>query len=291
MAVEGSTKERKDTFGWYLSFVLIAVVAFVGIGAVTGQDALAAAVRVLWNGIAFIFNAIVRVLGSLLGMLARGVGWRRMTRIAKVVGGVGLGYAASVVLSEEKVQKARGWRGKLKAAVAATRDRWQALPLVWKLLIVAALILSQVYLHTMLIIFPIAFLVPVVRRLWVRVADLLFGKWYWRKFGGRHRRLVGWMRTLPGIRAVIGWVRLTRIRYLTAWRLWKYHPRYLDPETGRRQVSLAEPLGLWWRDELDGYVGRPLLAGAMQRPGLTCLEPSTLPLDAAHDDQRARHAG
>lgn len=290
MADEGSTKKRKETFGWYVSFVLIAVVAFVGIGAVTGQDALAAAIRVLWNGFAFIFNAIVRVLGSLLGMLARGVGWRRMTRVAKVIGGVGLGYAASVVLSEDKVQKARGWRGKLKAAAESLRDRWQALPIVWKLLIVAALIVSQVYLHTMLIVFPIAFLVPVVRRLWVRVADMLFGTLYWKRFGSRHRKIVNWLRSLPGIRAIIGWVRLTRIRYLTAWRLWKYHPRYLDLETGRRQVSFLEPLRLWWRNELDGYIGRPLLAGAIERPGLTCPVPQVLSMDASHDEHPMRRA-
>lgn len=291
MADQGSTKERKETFGWYLSFALIAVVAFVGIGAATGQDALAAAVRVLWNGFALVFNGIVRVLGSLIGLLARGVGWRRVTRIANVIGGVGLGYAASVVLSEDKVQKARGWRGKLKAAVASARNRWQALSLAWKLLIVAALILSQIYLHTMLIVFPIAFLVPVVRRVWVRAADMLFGSWYWKKLGSRHRKMVGWLRTLPGIRAIIGWVRLTRIRYLTAWRLWKYHPRYLDPETGRRHVSFIEPLRLWWRNELDGYIGRPLLAGALPRPGLTSPELQSLSLDAAHDEHRVRRAG
>jgi len=184
-----------------------------------------------------------------------------MTRIANVIGGVGLGYAASVVLSEDKVRKARGWRGKLRQATASVKDWWQRLHLVLKLVIVAGLIASQVYLHTMLIVFPIAVLVPVVRRLWVRVADLLFGTFYWRRFGARHRKLVAWMRTLPGVRAVIGWVRLTRIRYLAAWRLWKYHPRYLDAVSNRRQVSLIEPMRLWWRGELDGYIGRPLLSG------------------------------
>src|SRR5690606_23351108 len=133
----------------YLSFALIAVVAFVAIGAVTGQEALAAAVRVLWNGFALVINSLIRVFGSLLGLIARGVGWRRVTRVANVIGGVGLGYAASVVFSEEKVQKARGWRGKLKAAITSVRNRWQNLPLVWKLLVVAALIASQVYLHSM----------------------------------------------------------------------------------------------------------------------------------------------
>lgn len=284
MADETTSSEQKEGFGWYLSFALIAVVAFVAIGAVTGQEALAAAVRVLWNGFALVINSLIRVFGSLLGLIARGVGWRRVTRVANVIGGVGLGYAASVVFSEEKVQKARGWRGKLKAAITSVRNRWQNLPLVWKLLVVAALIASQVYLHSMLIVFPIAFLVPVVRRLWVRAADMLFGAWYWRMFGSRHRKLVTWLRTLPGVRGVIGWVRLTRIRYLTAWRLWKYHPRYFDCETGRRQVSFIEPLHLWRRGELDIYIGRPLLAGDMPRPDPSpTLKAPSLSLDQAQD--------
>jgi len=261
MAEEESSPDRNEGLGWYISFVLIAVVAFIAIGAVTGQEALAAAVRIVWNGFALVINGIIRVVGGLLGLLARGVGWRRMTRIANVIGGVGLGYAASVVLSDEKVRKARDWRGRLKATITASKDRWQGLHLAWKLIIVAALIASQIYLHTMLVVFPIAFLVPVVRRIWVRAADLMFGSLYWKKFGRHHRQIVSWLRSRPGSRAVIGWVRLTRIRYLTAWRLWKYHPRYLDPETGRRVVSFLEPFRLWWRGELDGYIGRPLFAG------------------------------
>ena len=60
---------------------------------------------------------------------------------------------------------------------------------------------------------------------------------------------------------VIGAARLTRIRYLRAWRLWKYDPRYRHPATGTRRVSFIEPVRLWWRGELDGYVDRPLLCG------------------------------
>jgi hypothetical protein len=55
--------------------------------------------------------------------------------------------------------------------------------------------------------------------------------------------------------------RLLRLRYLSAWRLWRYDPRYRDAARNARHVSFVEPLRLWWRGELDGYVGRPLLAG------------------------------
>ena len=70
---------KSGQLGWYVTFVLIAVAAFAGIYALTGQDALAAAVRILWNGFALVFIAIARLIGSLLGLVARGVGWRRLS--------------------------------------------------------------------------------------------------------------------------------------------------------------------------------------------------------------------
>jgi hypothetical protein len=252
---------EKGQFGWYVTFVVIAVVASVGVWSLTGQDALAAAVRFLWNGLALFVNMLARLLGSLVGLLARGVGWRRLSRIANVIGGIGLGYAASVVISEEKVRRARNWRSRLRTMITIARNKWQALPLAWKLFAVGVLVASQVYLHSVLILFPIAFLVPVVRRIWVRVADLAFGSWYWKKFGTRHRSLVSRMQTLPGLRSIIGWGRLTRMRYLTAWRLWRYHPRYRIADSARRQVNFVEPVKLWWRCELDTYIANPLMAG------------------------------
>lgn len=284
--------DRKDGIGWYVSFALIAVVAFLVVGAVTGQDVLAAAVRILWNAFALLINAGLRIFGSLLGVIARGVGWRRLTRIANVIGGIGLGYAASVVLSEERVRKAYGWRGKFKATLDAIKGWWHRLHLAWKLAFVAALVASQVYLHTMLIIFPVSFLVPIVRRLWVGSADMLFGSFYWSRFGARHRKLVAWMRTLPGIRGMIGWVRLTRIRYLTAWRLWKYHPRYFDPKSNRRMVNLFEPMRLWWLSELDGYIGQPLLAGPRTDTTALAAEPEHINPDHPDQDrEQVRRAG
>lgn len=147
------------------------------------------------------------------------------------------------------------------------REQWQAGPLWGKLFFVAGLIASQIYLHVVLVIFPIAFLIPVVRRLGVRIADVVFGKWYWRAFGGTHRAFATCVRRLPLVSPLIAGTRLLRLRYLTAWRLWRYHPRYRNPESDRRLVNLAEPIRLWWRGELDGYVGSPLLSG-LRRSGL-----------------------
>jgi hypothetical protein len=236
--------------GWYATFLVLALLLFVIVGYYTGVDAIAATARFLWNALAAVGNAVIRAAGGLLALLAKGVGWRRLSRLATTIMGVGLSYSGGVFLSES---------GKLKALVATVRTRWLALHLVWKLAIVATLIASQVYLHFLLILFPIAFLVPVVRRLWVQAADMLVGRWYWKTCGRVHRAIVAFLRRLPGVRHAIGWARLTRIRYLRAWRLWKYDPRYRCPETGKHEVSLIEPVRLWWRGELDGYVGRHLL--------------------------------
>jgi hypothetical protein len=246
---------------WHVTFAVLAVGIFLIVGYFTGVEAIAAAARFLWNALAFAVNAVVRLVAGLLALLARGVGWRRLSRIYSAIAGVGLGYAGSVILSDAKVRKAHGWRQKLKAGATILRNRWQRLHLAGKLAVVAVLIASQLYLHFLLIVFPIAFLVPVVRRLWVQAADLLFGSWYWRTLGPLHRAAVARLRALPPFRQIAGGVRLWRIRYLCAWRLWKHDPCYRTPDGAERLVSFIEPMRLWWRGELDRYIGRPLLAG------------------------------
>jgi hypothetical protein len=252
--------------GWYVTFAVLAIGIFLVVGYFTGLDAIGAAARFLWNALAFAVNALIRLFASLLEVLARGVGLRRLTRLSRAITGIGLGYAGSVILSDAKVRKARGWRQKLKAGVTLARNWWHGLHLAWKLAIVLVLIASQLYLHFLLIVFPIAFLVPVVRRIWVQAADLLFGRWYWKTFGAWHLAVVARLEDTPPFRQIAGAVRLARIRYLCAWRLWKYDPRYRKPDGTERQVSFIEPMRLWWRGELDRYVGRPLLAGEHRLP-------------------------
>ena len=245
--------------GWYATFIVLAIALFVAIDYYTGLDAVAATARFLWNALAVVAIAALRAAAGLLALLAKGVGWRRLSRIATAVMGVGLSYSGGVLLSEHGVRRAKGWRGKLRLLVATLHKRWLALHLGWKLAIVATLIASQVYLHFLLIVFPIAFLVPVVRKLWVQVADVVFGRWYWKSFGRAHRAAVAFLRRQPGVRHAIGGARLVRIRYLCAWRLWRYDPRYHGAGSRKRKVSFIEPVRLWWRGELDAYVGRPLL--------------------------------
>jgi hypothetical protein len=251
---------------WYATFLALALVLFAVVDHFTGLDVVAATSRFLWNAVALAANSATRAAGGLLALLAKGVGWRRLSRLATVIMGVGLSYSGGVVLSDRGLRRAKGWTGKLKALAATLRNRWLHLPLAWKLAVVAVLIASQLYLHFLLILFPIAFLVPVVRRLWVQAADMAVGRWYWKTLGRRHRAIVTFLRTLPGVRHVIGASRLTRIRYLRAWRLWKYDSRYRHSATGKHAVSFIEPVRLWWRSELDGYVGHPLLCG----PGRAC---------------------
>jgi hypothetical protein len=252
---------KRKTVGWYVTFAALSGAAFAGIYLTTGQDAIGAATRFIWNALALFINGIIRVVGNLAFIVAKGVGLRRVSRLATLLTHVGLGYAGSVILTDTRLKQARGWRGKVKAAITLTRNKWQGLPLIWKLATVAVLIASQLYLHFLLIVFPIAFLVPVVRRLWIQAADLLFGSWYWRTFGPLHRSVVAALKAVPGWRMLAGATRLWRIRYLCAWRVWKYDPRYRIAGSEKRVISITEPARLWWSGALDRYMGRPLLAG------------------------------
>jgi hypothetical protein len=265
----GARPPRRRAIGWWVTFLVLAVTAIVAVGHYTGVEVLAASGRFLWNALAAVANGAMRTAGGLLAVIARGVGWRRLSGISRVVMGVGLSYAGGVILSDKGIRRAHGWRGKGRLLLARMRRAWLDLPLIVKLAIVAVLIASQVYLHVVLIIFPVAFLVPVVRRVWVQAADIALGSWYWKTFGGLHRRIAAGVSSFPGVGACLGAVRLTRLRYLTAWRLWRYHPRYASARAGRRRVDPIEPLRLWRRGELDLYVGRALLGG--------CRNPECLP--------------
>src|SRR6185295_3044803 len=131
---------------------------FVAVDHFTGLDFVAATSRFMWNAVALAANSATRTAGGLLGLLAKGVGWRRLSRLATVIAGVGLSYSGGVILSERGIARAKGWTGRLKALASRLRNRWLGLHLAWKLAIVATLIASQVYLHFLLILFPIAFL-------------------------------------------------------------------------------------------------------------------------------------
>lgn len=251
---------------WLLWVLAIALVVFVVVDHYTGYEVIGAAARVVWNGLAFVVNSLWRASGELFAAAARAVGMRRVARVASALAGIGLGYAGSVILSDEKIHRAHTWRDKLRLAITRFRDWWVGLHVVWKLAIVAALIASQVYLHFLLIVFPIAFLVPFVRRGWIVMGDTLFGTFYKTKMQRVHNAIRSALWRTPGYPQLVASLRLVRMRYLCAWRRWRYDACYRDERTGARHVSIVEPVRLWWRGELDRYVDKPLLAGAAVEP-------------------------
>lgn len=266
------TPQMRKRAGWYATFAFLIVVSFLAIHQLTGMDALGMAGRFAGKALSYVGGSFVRLVSGSLQMLARGIGWRRLSRTVTALAGVRLGYAASVVMHDHTVGRAHGWRNRLRALLRKIAIRWRRLPLLMKVAVVAALIASQVYLHFVLIIFPIAFMVPITRRVFVAVADRLIGSWYWKFFGTMHRTLVTRLQGVPGVRPIVQGHRLLRLRYLSAWRLWRYDTRYRDPVTNTRRKSLVEPIRLWWRRELDTYVGRPLLSGRRGGPPETAHE-------------------
>ncbi len=260
---------RSSRRTWLLWVVVIAVVVFVVVDHYTGYEVIGAAARVVWNGIAFAVNSLWRASGELFAVGARAVGMRRVARVASALAGVGLGYAGSVILSDDKIHRAHTWRDKLRLAITRIRNWWVGLHLVWKLVLVAALIASQIYLHFLLIVFPIAFLVPVVRRAWIVAGDTLFGTLYRKKMQRVNNAIRRVLWRTPGYAQVIGGLRLMRMRYLCAWRRWRYDSTYRDAKTGTRHLSIVEPMRLWWRGELDRYRDKPLLAGGGVEPRAT----------------------
>lgn len=247
---------------WLLWFLALVLIVFVVVEHYTGYEVIGAAMRFVWNGIAYVVNAALRAGSGLASAVARAVGMRRAGRVAAALAGVGLGYAGSVILSDARLHRAHTWRDKLRAGITIARNKWLELHLLWKLAIVAALIASQVYLHFLLIVFPIAFLVPVVRRMWIVIGDTFFGTLYKKKMARVHRTLRRMLWRTPGYAQSVAAIRLARMRYLCAWRRWRYDARYRNADTGERHVSLVEPVRLWWRGDLDRYVQKPLLAGA-----------------------------
>lgn len=274
--------------GWWITLVGLIVAIFGVVYLFTGMDALGAAARVVWNSMVFAFNAAVRFLGEFSGVIARALGMRRLGKVAVALASVGLVYAGGIIMNDEAIAKAHGWRDKLKAAITVARNWWHDLHVGWKLTAVALLIASQVYLHFLLILFPVAFLVPFVRQLWVQAIDIVFGGWYRSTHAARYEALKARFKALPGCRQVVGWMRITRLRYLCAWRLWKYDPHYLRPGSHRHAISIVEPMRLWWRGELDRYVGHPLLAGPGRGPPPLPPVESAAPVVAANEGSAAR---
>jgi hypothetical protein len=245
---------------WAFSLALILAV-LVALSFLLDVNTIGATGRFAWNAMVAALLASARGLDTVLAYVLR----RRVWRIAAFFTTVGLGYSGNVVLTQAQLERAKGWRGTLRRYAARMRQRWNAVGTPWKLLCVAALVALQIVLFPVLsdyvLLIPIGFMIPLVahgtRRLYAWLADSIFAATYRRYLGSTHRAAARKLRTLAPVHAARGGMRLMRMRYLAAWRLWKYDPCYRDP-SGELWVSLFEPVRLWRARKLDLYVGRPL---------------------------------
>jgi len=247
-----------------------------------GTLLIGATTRFLWNAAVFALFWVTRTLEAGIVMVFP-VLRRQAMKITAFFTGIGVGYASSVILSDAQLKKAHSFRGKVRAMITRLRSRWLALPFVGKLGVVAVLIALQVILIPTIarwvVFFPIGFLVPLLvaarQFVAVRIMDKTVGRVYRKYCGGWHRTAVTKVKSVPVVQQARGGVLLLRLQYLTAWRMWKYEPCYKTVR-GRRRISLFEPVRLWWRGELNRYVGKPLFAGIIHVRAPLTYEPPQL---------------
>ena len=247
---------------WALSLVLILAV-LVALGFLLDIDTIGATGRFAWNAVVAALLVSARGLDTVLAYVLR----RRIWRIATFFTSIGLGYSGNVVLTHAQLERARGWRGILRRYRGRVRAYWNALATPWKFGCVAAVVVLQIWLFPVLsdyvLLIPIGFMIPLVaqgtRRLYAWLADSVFAATYRRYLGSTHRAAARKPWALAPLHAARGGIRLMRMRYLAAWRLWKFDRRYRDP-SGELWVSPIEPIRLWRARKLDCYIGRPLFA-------------------------------
>jgi hypothetical protein len=248
--------------------VLVIVAIIIAIDAFLDVDAVGATARFALNffkfALAWVFRGL-ETFSKLFGALVRLAVRRRAWRIGMRATSVGFGYWWRTVLNEKQARRVDGWWASMRTGTAHFQKRWYALPLVMKVLIASVLVLIQVMLFPTLsdyiLLFPVGFMIPVIvgagRRIFGWIGDLLFCATYQKYFGHVHYKATRRLRKVGWIAKSRGAVRLGRLRYLTAWRLWKYDPCYRRP-SGELKRSLIEPVRLWRNGKLDKYRGQPL---------------------------------
>jgi|GEM_PF-1747272 len=260
---------------WIMTLLVIVGIVVVIDYVFLDTWALGATTRFLWNALIFAALWFLRAAEGFILLFSK----RRVVKFTSFLTNVGLGYASRVVLTETQAKKAFTWkywvaqntREKVRIALSYVRVRWIKLETWQKFAIVAILITVQVLwvpFAVLFVIFPVGFMVPFIiamRQMIVAVvvgllADSALSRTYWNYFGHMHRSLVQRSKSVPVVREVRGAMYLTRLQYLTAWRMWMHAECYKTTK-GRRRISLFEPLRLWWRGELNTYIGRPLLSG------------------------------
>lgn len=260
--------KAKAPRGWTKSHIfaialLIAAIVFVDI--MTGENAIGFTFRFLWgiiarfaiffiHGFDVFFFAVLRV------------------RVFQWIGAltvVQIGYIGRVIFNEHQMGKFSTWKDSMKVHAGRLKRLWRATPIVLKIVVVGLLIFGQMALLPRLsewvILFPMGFMLHGIESLYRRMFGKVANKAIDRVIGGKHEELVDRIEWLDRLYTKCG---LWRLKYLTAWRLWKHSPKYRDPVTLKRKKSFIEPIRLFWRNDesLERYVGKPLFAYHAGRP-------------------------
>ncbi len=248
---------------WTVTLLVIVGIIFA-IDVATDTYAIGASFQFAWRVTLFGIAWITRSALDILALVLRRRAWRLVTMITPI----GWGYLGSVFLSEARLKHAIIWLDHCRGFREHLRLWWHRLPTWKKFAFVAFVITMQIILlptiSQYIILFPVSFMVPVIRgaaqRLYSWITDMFLGKLYWSYCGTMHRRIMTWVRSLWLLKICHGAIRLARLQYLTAWRLWMYDETYRD-EAGELWISFLEPIRLWRSGYLNKYVGRPLFAG------------------------------
>ncbi len=260
----------------WIGTLLVIVGIIAAIDLYFGTFIFGATARFFWNAGVFVLFWATRTLEASAVMISPFLR-RQAMKLTAFFGGIGVGYASSVILTDDQLKRVHTRRGRFRARITRLRKSWLALPLAWKFGAVAGLIALQVILvpavAKWIVFFPVGFMVPLLltakQFIAVRLIDTTVGRVYRKYFGTWHRQTVTKAKSVPVVKQARGGVLLVRLQYLTAWRMWKHEPCYRTAR-GRRRISLFEPVRLWWRGELNRYVGKPLFAGiAHVRPPMT----------------------
>lgn len=241
--------------------VLLIVVAIVAIDHFTDIDLIGTTVRFVLGSLEFAVSSAIRSLQLLLRLVLRRRIWRSILSSLSI----SYGYSWRIILSDKRARRADIFLAKTRSTTATMRTKWHKLSFTAKLVTAIVLAALQIVLFPVLseyiVLFPVGFLIPTIvggaRRIYGWIGDLLFGATYETYIGKLHRKAIRWIRNLRWIRITRGALRLTRLRYLTAWRIWKYNPTYRT-KSSELAVSFIEPVRLWKNGKLDRYVGRPL---------------------------------
>lgn len=221
----------------------------------------------IWKSFVVAIGILIRNINLLPGAVIRG----RLVQAFLALFSVNLGYLSRAVLNDVWGQRVSSWRRSLRFQTRKLGKKWKASPILFKIIVAGLLILGQIVLlprwSEWVILFPVGFVIHAIESLYRRIFGKVANEAIDRIVGDKHEELIERIGWLDKIWRMLG---LLRLRWLTAWRVWFYHPQYRDQKTGKRRRSLKEPIKLL-KDSgkpLDRHRGKPLLGGRKDEPDL-----------------------